>query len=576
MLSSTHTPILSDLSLQLLPLLAPFRSYITLAEELFNEYLTFLVDTTPFSSIPVTGFYTMIHELIEKGWLCQVLSNWEVYAIHPVLSVHAAKLSTQMQANEQLTLLDTFVRYYTDILVPNAIEPYILAPDIPAQNIGRFIMQFEAENVETVVSRAITQGKVGARVYTCLDNYWQAVNMDRDRLRLSESLLTQIKESKENVDVHLTILFLRSNALQSMGKYAEAEGTTKKALALLPQSDNRQAIILQQLGTILYALGKHGDILAYFEAALAIYQETEDEEKMAEIFQNIGLFSREVKDHDTFFSYTQLALNLYEKQKRSRFQAMAYRNLAVFWLEQTQYDQALGWYKKSLEIMESFGDQVGIATVYQDIGILHSKAGNLVEAKAHFQKAVEIFIGEGYPDQLGKIWFDYGSVALKLGELSEALTYYQKAVNVYDSPKGKGDALHMIAYVHSHYQKNPEASISIYQEAITAFELVEKGKNWMEARYNLGNAFLILGKFRDAIPCYEAVIFWVEAERKPVTTTTAYVVHNLTVACYKAGEYQKGKRYFKKAQKWYRELMDEVSFQELVKDVKEIGINMQD
>lgn len=561
---------LSDLTRQLLPLFAPFRSHITLAADLIEEYLMLLLDFPSLRARPLAEFYTMADELVDGGWWSKPNLEWEIFAIHPLLAALAHRLFACMTEEERESVHKCFIHYYGEVLAPKAIYPYVMALKASAQNIGVFVAQYEAGNLENAVVTAAARGRLTEVLYSSLDGYWRTSHQHQERVRLSGYLLEQFQESIAATDILPVILFHRAAAQKQLGRYVEAEQTIREALLVVPETDNRRAVLRQQLGNVLKDLGRHPEAAPHFEAALAVFREVGDEMKIAEMYQNLGVISSEEKDYDDALSLTEQALRLYEKQGRQYFQAMAHQNLAAAWLEKGEHDKALEVYEEALRIMETYDGQAGIASICRSIGVVYSEQGKLAEAGQWFRRALEIYLASGSPDERGLAWFDYGSTALKSGDLNEALEYYNQAEKAYQSPRGKGRVLHMTAYIYSNYRKDPLTSIPFYQAAITYFEEMPKGDDWVEARFNLGNVLLELSRKEESIQCYEPVARWFETEDRPADKAIAYLYHNLTLACYQAGEMKKGRRYLERAKALYETLGDEESRAELLEEIEAI------
>ncbi len=560
---------LSPLTRQLLPLFAPFQSYITLAAELIEEYLILLLESPALRSLPLGDFYTMADELVDHGWWSKPHWDWEIFAIHPLLEMNANRLFASIPIEQQEAVYLSFIRYYEQVLAPKAIRPYVTAPNASGLSLGVFVARYEAANLEAAVLAAAAHNQLTDALYTSLDSYYLAANQHEERIRTSSRLLEQFSEAIRQSGLLPTMLFHRASALRQLGRYEKAKNAIEKALATVPATDNRRAVLLQRLGNVLRDLGHYQEAVPHFEAALAVFEEVGDQQKIAEMYQNLGVISKEEKDYDTFLLFSEKALGMYEKQGREHFQAMAYQNLAAAWLEKGENEKALEVYQEALRIFEIYKDQTGKASVSRSMGVVYSGQGKLAEASEYFRRALETYLLIGTPDEKGLAWFDYGSTALKSGNTDEALEYYRQAWQTYNSPRGKGRALHMAAYIHSNYQKDPEASIGFYRSAIAEFEKIPRGSDWAEARYNLGNVLLELGRKKESIQCYEPAARWFEAEGLPVDKTAAYLYHNLTLACYQAGEMKKGEKYLQQAKALYEALGDEDSQVELLRDIEE-------
>jgi len=156
---------LSPPTQQLLPLFAYFHSAISIAEELIDEYLLLLWQSEKFPNYSFHLFFPMVEELQATGWWKRAQSGYAIIAMNPLLQYQIIQRFKFLPAIQQETIQDCFIEYYKKIIIPKSIRPYLSAPNVEARQLGVFVTQYEAENLERCILLASTKGVLNADLY---------------------------------------------------------------------------------------------------------------------------------------------------------------------------------------------------------------------------------------------------------------------------------------------------------------------------------------------------------------------------------------------------------------------------
>jgi tetratricopeptide (TPR) repeat protein len=200
----------------------------------------------------------------------------------------------------------------------------------------------------------------------------------------------------------------------------------------------------------------------------------------------------------------------------------SYKNLGIVYSQMDKDSMAVQTYLKAIEIDP---EDIKMKTV---LGSLYYKNGEYENAIDIFQKVVEKADpnSKEYVDAMISMAFSYDF----LGESDKAKNTYLSALEKVPNNKDIIFNLGRLNFM----QKN-------YEEAIENFKKVlEADPEDFESYLNIGNAYLQLEKFKESIPFYQKAI-----EFKP---DNANAWNNLGVAYVRAGDTEKGKEAFDKAE----------------------------
>lgn len=262
-------------------------------------------------------------------------------------------------------------------------------------------------------------------------------------------------------------LIKRGNLLVLIGKIKKAEELIKESIEKAYDSGNTLLIAfsLNAMGSLLSFEGFYDDALNFFENALTLYAEHEDELGRAKILGNIG--------------------NIYNYQG--------------------QLKKAEKNYKEAIKICEDLSNFKELRYPLGNLGVIYQKQSKYQEAIECFKKMIEI--GNETNDRGSTIaaLCNIGSVLLNIGKLDEAMDYNQKCLEMSgmeDNAKIYSNALGNIALIYD-IQGNFKRAVEYYQKQIKLCKEINNKRGLMNASCNLAGIKLQSGEYDEALKLYE-------------------------------------------------------------------------
>ncbi|MGD1861593.1 MAG: tetratricopeptide repeat protein [Leptolyngbyaceae cyanobacterium] len=181
-----------------------------------------------------------------------------------------------------------------------------------------------------------------------------------------------------------------------------------RQLGLVQAGENRreEASVLNRVGNLYSGRGDDDDALAYYQQALAIYQDIGDQREVGTSLNNVG---------------------------------RAYSN-------QGDTDNAFAYYERALDILQNIGDQNGVADTLNNIGDSYERLGNIDEALAYYERALDTYRAASNYDYVGEAGTlnNIGGIYERLGDPGEAIFYYWHAEGLLSSHQGPERVLTLV------------------------------------------------------------------------------------------------------------------------------------
>ncbi|MCK5397270.1 MAG: tetratricopeptide repeat protein [Thermoplasmata archaeon] len=180
--------------------------------------------------------------------------------------------------------------------------------------------------------------------------------------------------------------------------------------------------------------------------------------KLANISYTIG-------DWDDALGYYKRVIRICKKLGEKNKMAEAQRNTGHIFKRQSEWDEAIKSFEASLESLKDIASAVGIADAYRGLGYVYWRKGDYGQAKSNFKIAMENAEKSGDKSMIGMVHIESGLVDSDTGELENAVNHYLESI-----------------------------------------KLLEDAREWQQlsrAYNNLGDTFLQLKEWKDAIKYFE-------------------------------------------------------------------------
>lgn len=296
-------------------------------------------------------------------------------------------------------------------------------------------------------------------------------------------------------------LIAEGESLRAEGRYAEAETTTRRALARLEQRYGADHPLTASAANNLAELER---TLGRFEAADRLYRRAlasmekaygSDDPALAAPLGNLANLERARGRLAAAESLLKRALAIRERQGPDNPDTAATLNsMGVLAMARDRYDEAEPLYRRALALLEAaHGDShPNIAAILNNLANLYRLQGRLDAAQALFQRAVriaEVARGPGHPETAAAL-ANLGQLQLDRGKPAEAERLFARSLAALEQALGPdhpdvATALNNLAAAHQAAGRIADADAEL-RRAVAILEKA-RGKDQLETVTALAN-----------------------------------------------------------------------------------------
>lgn len=283
----------------------------------------------------------------------------------------------------------------------------------------------------------------------------------------------------------------------TQGRYAEAEATTTKALAVAQNVDTEQlGRAWNNLGNIAKERKEYQQALEHYAKAIVSYKKTESKQDIAMVLSNIGNI------YDKILAYTQAlehyneALVLFEEIDAKSKMITNLGSIGNIYDKLSDYTQALDCYYKSLSIAEEIGAKKTIVFNLGNIGNIYTNLSDYPKALEYYRNALVISEELGMKNNIAVNLGNIGRVYGSLSDYRKALEYFYRSLIISEELGASysiASKLTNIGLVYSNLSDYPKALEYLNKALAIAEELGEKES----IARNLGNIGFVYSHLLD-------------------------------------------------------------------------------
>jgi tetratricopeptide (TPR) repeat protein len=274
--------------------------------------------------------------------------------------------------------------------------------------------------------------------------YMEGVIRSHNNLYLTYSRLGDKKLSTRHLRKAYA-LSLETGDESDVARYSNILGVTKSdmydfdsaglyfdaALGIYEKSEDFMGIAstLTNFGRMYHRMHLYGKAQEYYFQALGHFRDIGNQDGMARVKNNIGIIHKEQKNLDLAIEYFNRSIELYGNHESNAGRtASVHNNIGNVWMEKKDFNSALHYYNKALECYEKSGISEGVAAITHNIGILHSKLGNYNESYESLSRSLEINIAADNRFNLANNYNNLGELFLLQKQYDKALVYLDQAL----------------------------------------------------------------------------------------------------------------------------------------------------
>ena len=303
-----------------------------------------------------------------------------------------------------------------------------------------------------------------------------------------DSLLDQINHLRKKRDfspkdsLHITLLndlgeemrYYKSDSLYLLSK--EAYTNASDANDELGQSKS-----LFGLGTYYEDQGKYDQSIAYYQKALLLAKDINDEKLILNIENNIASVYYYKGDYAEALSRYLQGIELATHIADDEMLSIINENIANLYASQYDYDQAIHFYKIVKKINERIGNEIYTAETLSNLASVYADMGELEYAMFNINSSLTVFEKHNIMDWLAYAYEVKGKTYLKGGDYKWALYWYKQSEMIHKNMEDNRGETTMLNGISETYLGQQKDSLSeLY--ALKAFSISKKIKFYEETQ----------------------------------------------------------------------------------------------
>ncbi|GCE93203.1 hypothetical protein NIES46_12520 [Arthrospira platensis NIES-46] len=271
-------------------------------------------------------------------------------------------------------------------------------------------------------------------------------------------------------------------------------------------------------GTALYwlaweswTLKKLADAIAYYESAIAVYEQQENGKGwVSVILDNLANLYQQTEDFEKAIAVLEKRLAIVrESQDKSREYGLLYQIGGVYYHKLKDYNGAFDYYQSALEVAQGFTEKQPLseANAYYMLGLVSDSLNKSEDGISYFEKA----IGYYEQDDSQQQWFvkslDYiEKLSEKIGDSEKLIAVAEKRLILLGEGEDKSGKYSLVYKIGGLYyqQKNYSRAFDYYQSALEVAQGLTERQPLYEANayYMLGLMCEFLGRLEEGLANY--------------------------------------------------------------------------
>ena len=317
-----------------------------------------------------------------------------------------------------------------------------------------------------------------------------------------------IAQNQKLADQYLS----KAQELEKHGELLQAAKMSEKSVqAERACSSPRMEVLssaLNQAGSYYYLVSQYAKAIEYYNEALEIDEELENEAGIARDLNSLGMVYNSWDQYDKAINCFEEALVINKRLGMETDVAVCLNNMGLVYDSWGHYDRAIKYYEEALAIDRGLENEAGIAISLNNIGMVYNAWGKYDKAIACFEQALAKNNRLGQDDQVAITLNNIGYVYDSWGQYDKAIEYYEKAL-VIDKRLGReasiAEDLNNIGMVYYSYGMYDKA-ISYFEEALAENERMKIDYQVATNLNNIGSACSSVGHYDKAIGYYEEAL----------------------------------------------------------------------
>ncbi|MEA3317133.1 MAG: tetratricopeptide repeat protein, partial [Bacteroidota bacterium] len=235
----------------------------------------------------------------------------------------------------------------------------------------------------------------------------------------------------------------------------------------------QEAEVLKDIGNIYFYWNKKKSALEFYNQAIEINKEVNNQTGIAACYNNIGRLYTEIQNYNLAIEYLNKSLIIKQKQNETFALATIYINIGNIYEQKEEYKIALDYYYKAHSIYEKSANKSGLASIYRYLANVNSKLGYNSKSIKYYRKSISIAKKNKLINILMLSNRDFSNFYNKVNNYKKAYEYQKYYYSIKDSIFNKTTSK-QIAKFHEEFN-------SVYKEK----ELAVQQKKILRQKYQI-------------------------------------------------------------------------------------------
>jgi tetratricopeptide (TPR) repeat protein len=224
------------------------------------------------------------------------------------------------------------------------------------------------------------------------------------------------------------------DVLQALGRTDEAMRAFRDMLTRAFRLDLRAkgGAAHSRIGRLFRETGRLDEATKHLDAALALFEESQDERGIASTQDDIGKVHWLRGDYAQALEFTKRALAMRRRIGDRRSIALSLNNLGLVYQDSGQFKSALEAFEQALLIRREIGDLVGVSITLNNLGTVSQDQRDDRRALALFSEAYEVAKETGDRNRLALVLTNLGETHNRLGDSKQAIAFLKQAEELAD------------------------------------------------------------------------------------------------------------------------------------------------
>ncbi len=279
--------------------------------------------------------------------------------------------------------------------------------------------------------------------------------------------------------------------LFSIGRQEKALSCFQCAYDTYKDIDNKigMASTLSNISQILISKGDYSSALDSLKKSLEIIKVNKGDIGLGATLNNIGQVYSSIGNHEKALYYYNFGLKTCEQYGDKIGIGSALNNIASIYYDRGEYDNALDYFERSLKTCKEISDKLGLGTSLNNIASIYEIRKDYDKALVYFEKSLNICREIGNKSGIATALSNIANMYQTLGDDANALIYFKKSLVIDEETKnvtGMSLTFNNMAQIYSN-KGDYIVAIDYFKKSIIISKMIDDKVGLAYSYYNLGS-----------------------------------------------------------------------------------------